>query len=132
MTVSTLQQRAWAAGLFDGEGCISFSNGDAPVVIRLNMQDKAAVTQFGKITGLKVHGPYLERNGHKKWEVWAATHVAAAVLRYLGRWLVTKRDKARLALRIADTAVTQGKRPTTRQLATRARLLAGSKGRSNG
>ena len=55
-------QIAWAAGLFEGEGCMSFDDNLAR--IKLSMTDKDVVERFAKIFNLKANGPYYY-SGHR-------------------------------------------------------------------
>lgn len=51
------EEIAWAAGLFEGEGCITVSNGRP--VMRLNSTDADTPRRFCEIVGAgKVYGPY--------------------------------------------------------------------------
>ncbi len=52
-----MQEIAWAAGLFEGEGCIT-KNGNSPA-LRLNSTDEETVIRFQRIIGAgAVYGPY--------------------------------------------------------------------------
>ena len=52
---------AWAAGLFEGEGCIQFkvgADGSAYPHLTVKMTDSDAVARFAEITGGRLLGPY--------------------------------------------------------------------------
>src|SRR4051812_10898075 len=80
---------AWAAGLFEGEGCLRVNDtyGAKRPRAELVSTDEDVVRRFHAIVGVgNVHGPYPSRNperGHKPKTVWACAaradfaHVAA-------------------------------------------------------
>lgn len=77
--VSTVEpETAWAAGLFDGEGCVTVCNGR--LRLSLKMVDRDCVLRFcAAVRGGKVYGPYknssAERDGYKRkpFSFWVAT-----------------------------------------------------------
>lgn len=63
----------WAAGLFEGEGCLTISSGTIPRA-KLRSTDEEVVRQFHRIVGFgRVREePYFLKNGHKmQWEWYA-------------------------------------------------------------
>jgi hypothetical protein len=80
---------AWAAGLFEGEGCICVS-GSTPVMT-IAMADEDVVRRFAEIAGGPVYGPYEPSGlGKKPRWVWRITgwrwclNVAFTLDPYLG------------------------------------------------
>lgn len=65
---------AWAAGLFEGEGCFGiYARGSRPnsvnVQLRLAMTDRDAVERFAAIVNIPVNGPRTRRTNEKPlWE----------------------------------------------------------------
>lgn len=62
------QEIAWAAGLFEGEGCISFAprNGRIRAVFQMAMTDQDVVERFAQIVGVgKVRGPIPKGEGNQ-------------------------------------------------------------------
>lgn len=65
MNIPTESEIAWAAGLFEGEGTICFSN--STILISVNMTDKDILEKFFKIVqGGYFNGPYKRPN--PKWK----------------------------------------------------------------
>jgi hypothetical protein len=92
MTMSpTPTEIAWAAGLFEGEGCITrtISHGITKPRISLGMTDKDVVERFGRIVGLQqIHsmkGPSRQDHWKDCW-MWA-TCKKSEVLRILAMFL---------------------------------------------
>jgi len=113
MTEPTREQIAWAAGLFDGEGCINAYRRKTKwgVIVRLDMTDEDVVQRFAAIMGVgQVHGPRQAQKGPNRkplygWYVQDASD-ALAVIELLLPWLGIRR-KAR-ALEVARIAATIG------------------------
>jgi hypothetical protein len=58
------EEVAWAAGLFEGEGCLTITSGQP--VMRLNSTDEDAPQRFYEIVGAgKVYGPYPRKPPRK-------------------------------------------------------------------
>jgi len=58
---------AWAAGLFEGEGSISFSGSRNGVHLQLSMTDKDVIDKFARVVGAgKVYGPEVRGPSHWK------------------------------------------------------------------
>ena len=92
------EEIAWAAGLFEGEGCISHMRRGAgeDLQIALVMTDEDVVRQFHEIVDRgKVYGPYhppSHGDRRKQFWRWAALGDAAHdVLDLLGPWLMSRR-----------------------------------------
>lgn len=70
------QEIAWAAGLFEGEGCISTYQGDH-TQLTLVSTDFDVIERFHRIVGVgTVSGPY-QPNGNPKWKPamkWLCSH----------------------------------------------------------
>ena len=63
---------AWAAGLFEGEGCVGHYGGTWRAAIQ--MSDFEPLEWFGETVGLGgISGPYETRLGYKPRIQWAAT-----------------------------------------------------------
>jgi hypothetical protein len=82
---------AWAAGLFEGEGCITMSDGY--VVLQLEMTDEDIMRRFDEIVGYgRVYGPYSYSNRRKPYWMWVARGDAAfGILELLAPWLGERR-----------------------------------------
>jgi hypothetical protein len=86
-------ERAWAGGLFEGEGTFTLKNGRYPVA-SLNMTDEDSVIRFHEAVGFGAfYGPYEHGRGgeHKpfwRWQVGSYEQVqqlAALLWPYLGQ-----------------------------------------------
>lgn len=100
---------AWAAGLFEGEGCMNaYANGTAVrMQVRLGMTDRDVVERFAAIVGvgnLSVHDPPAHRaKGWKPLYTWCVYEaekvrvVIALLLPYMGE---RRRAKAEEVLRL--------------------------------
>ncbi len=86
---------AWAAGLFEGEGCITLSK-NCPV-LQLNMTDQDVVQHFHRVVGFgTVAGPYPKGGGpHKPYWVWrcSGTEYPQALIAMLWEWLGGRRRR---------------------------------------
>ena len=63
--MATKTQLAWAAGLFDGEGCVHLLKSGKGVQLSLGMTDRATVERFAVVIGLPHHinvMPHSKRN----------------------------------------------------------------------
>lgn len=63
---------AWAAGLFEGEGCLSVQNwkGTKKFITQLTSTDEDVLLRFAEIVGKgKIYGPYTQGEHKTKW-VW--------------------------------------------------------------
>lgn len=98
-TLSRDAEIAWAAGLFEGEGCFSHRlqrNGNAQVRVALAMTDRDAVERFAAFVGVgEVHGPKAnpKQPGWRpvwEWYVQDSARVRA-VIALLLPWLCERR-----------------------------------------
>jgi len=93
----------WAAGLFDGEGCIGIYNttDGTNLAFQLGMTDEPTVARFADILDLT----YIERGDQSsRFFVVAISHATAErAVRLLWPYLYTKRRQARLALIFRST-----------------------------
>ena len=99
MAATRAELTAWAAGFFEGEGCITESNGH--LITRITNTDEAMLERFREIVDAgTIYGPYTrnDKDGFKRKPVfaWVATEEAALdVLDLLGKWLSSRRhDRA--------------------------------------
>ena len=89
------EEIAWAAGLFEGEGCVT--EADGRLSLRLNKTDEEIIARFDEIVRFgRVYGPYQnsQYDGHKRkpfW-VWMAYGTDAYdAINLLAPWLSTRR-----------------------------------------
>jgi hypothetical protein len=85
---------AWAAGIFEGEGCITSTNGR--LTIRVTNTDEWVVRKVSRILGGTVYGPYTSRSrdGFRRKPFWhwvADGEAAEDVLAELEPWLSERR-----------------------------------------
>jgi hypothetical protein len=85
------EEIAWAAGLFEGEGCSTLSNGRP--VMRLNSTDEDTPRRFCEIVAAgKVYGPYPRMPPRKPVWIWVADGIDAMLtVRLLGSWFGQRR-----------------------------------------
>ncbi len=89
------EEIAWAAGLFEGEGCITDVNGRFTIAVN-NTDDWVIERLFDVLDRGRTYGPYRnsEADGHirKPFWVWtAAEEEAFDVLQILAPWLSPRR-----------------------------------------
>lgn len=104
-------ETAWAAGLFDGEGCISISkvtpsqrndirNNSYRLVAKVTMGHRPTVEKFGSIVcsgSFQFHVAQNDRvNASYSWV--AMSRKAEVIVRMLRRYLLTKAEEADIAL----------------------------------
>ncbi len=140
MTPGTADRGAeWAAGLFEGEGCISISRrssqrfgtelGRMCVLLVLNGTDEEVVRCFHTIVGCGYvnESRYPERLGHKRqwrWNATSATDMRAAI-ELLRPYMFSRRgEKMDEALRILDLKATAGREAAHQTLLRTARRAA--------
>jgi hypothetical protein len=94
--VGTIAEVAWAAGFFEGEGCVTLS--ETRPMLRVNGTDPETVHFFERVVGVgKVYGPYQpkpDRHGtiRKPFWVWVAYGAAARrAITVLAPWLSQRR-----------------------------------------
>ena len=90
------EEVAWAAGLFEGEGCLTVTDGQP--VMRLTSTDEDSPHRFYEIVGAgKVYGPYNQGPPRKPNWVWVAYAIDALLtIQLLSPWLGNRR-RARAA-----------------------------------
>ena len=90
---------AWAAGLFEGEGCIVYRRRSLPargkcLTLKIQLTDEDVLRRFHEIVGRgKICGPYSRPGGTKPFWAWECSNMAAAtfVLRQFWPWLGQRR-----------------------------------------
>lgn len=84
---------AWAAGLFEGEGCITICKRECRPTARINMTDEDVIRRFHAIVGIgKVYGPYQSAGNRKPYWTWYARQADAfVVIEMLADWLSHRR-----------------------------------------
>src|SRR5579859_7090895 len=115
-SVLTEEQKAYAAGLFDGEGSIQIAKGsrkDRPTSIYYRSRVDLAMTHkptvewlhsvFGGHFAVRLRGPYTNSNNVKykpiwRWAIESAS--AADFLRTIRPYLITKAEQADIALEL--------------------------------
>lgn len=119
---------AWAAGLFEGEGCISDDE------LRLKMTDEDVVRRFAAVVGLgTIYPPYRSRQPNRRpaW-VWVSGRrhdvevILARFLPYLGVRRATRAREALAALAARDHKV-HGLRGRSKSEAHRRALSAATR-----
>lgn len=96
----TREQLAWAGGLFEGEGCISFSSSKSSprrLTLRLATTDEDVLVHFKDILGLgRIYGPFMPKGGKKPAWVWNTTSFeeAQAVIGMLWSFLGSRRRRS--------------------------------------
>lgn len=96
--MATQAEIAWAAGLFEGEGCISFgsSNPDYRLPkMQITMSDRDVLLRFERIVaaGSVSEKPFQRAEHHKRQWSWRAHgRVAHAVYLMLRPWLCSRRQ----------------------------------------
>jgi hypothetical protein len=94
------EEIAWAAGLFEGEGCIAMNQ--RTLVLRVVNTDEDVIERFWDIVGVGgMYGPYAQernRDGCKRklfWAWLAQSDCALEALQLLSPWLSRRRlDRA--------------------------------------
>ncbi len=100
MTFPSAEERAWLAGIFEGEGCFSgrFESGpgkDRTVTAKVAMSDRDTVEKFHRLIGLgNISGPHLDSRGKSKpmwkWTV-SSFELFQQTVCYLWPWLGERR-----------------------------------------
>ena len=117
---------AWAAGLFDGEGCVRFRRGGTTktgkpryrqAALDLAQVDRAVLDRFQSAVGCgRIYGPYKSRNAkHRPHYVFAGVSHAniQAIVAMLWKWLSpVKRAQATKALMAWRNDPRPGRWPT--------------------
>ena len=93
----------WAAGLFEGEGCIHFKT-DRPNqrVLSISMTDKDVMERFVDVVGYgNLNGPYMAKLSTKpfwKWQLYKGTEVLRILKMFLPHFGKRRSEKALEAL----------------------------------
>lgn len=113
----TFTQIQWAAGLFEGEGCISLSRSGSyrRVTCRLVTTDFDVIQRFSEAVPFgRLYGPHRSNNPrHKEYWSWTTTTFegAQATIAALWKWLGVRRKRAAiLALRAYHAVHTEPRR----------------------
>lgn len=127
----------WAAGLFDGEGCISLSKRSPQrinhavsysyvLIVKLAMCHRATIMRIYQMFGVgTLHGQQLQKMYLSKAWIWFCNREdAEIVIRKIRPWLFTKAKEADLALEFFSLPLMEkggrwGSRPVTPQLEAR-------------
>jgi hypothetical protein len=94
-----VSETAWAAGIFDGEGCVTWTNGRHNKTLRLSVSQSGSPeipARFGAAVGFgRLNGPYYYKKNRKAQYQWNVNGAEAhAVMELLWPWLSSpKRDK---------------------------------------
>ena len=110
----TVTQRAWAAGIIDGEGCILATETKAGCALRLTvrMVHKPTIKQLSLLFGGKV--TRIVTTHRTAWQWMRAGQQAAEVLRLVEPYLLTKREEAYHLRTLAIEQRQRGNRPSPR------------------
>jgi hypothetical protein len=95
---------AWAAGIFEGEGCISASSsGRKRVRLSVNMTDEDVIRRLHAVMGVgDCYGPYVRPGKPSwQWEVTSAEDVQAVLAAFWTFLCSRRKGKAEEAIRIA-------------------------------
>ena len=67
----------WAAGLYEGEGCLYYNKKKDSWCIKIEMTDLDVLEHYASVLGIKVIGPYSHPSRKKEWKdtYYAQTHV---------------------------------------------------------
>jgi hypothetical protein len=110
MAYAELMDRSWAAGLFEGEGCICIHSAGSRryvmLAVVLTMTDRAAVEEFASIVGGSVRAEKIKNRDHRQAFTWQRRGSSAAeFLRLIQPYVRTSRvrEKIALALEYSET-----------------------------
>lgn len=109
--VATREQLAWAAGLFEGEGCVGFYGGKQPVA-SISSTDRDVVERFRDIFGFGTIRTKPRQAPWKDCHDWRVTNFehVQVVIAALWPWLLTRRQaKAEEVLRSKRTRINSRK-----------------------
>ena len=95
---TTREDLAWAAGFFDGEGCVTFnrSRGRNSIVVSIRQHHPEVLEKFARVVGVgKVSGPYKSGSGGDCWSFQVSGFERCQfIAALLWEWLGTpKRDQ---------------------------------------
>jgi hypothetical protein len=99
-------ERAWFAGLFDGEGCIAWPRRGIHRSVRLDVPNtcRALIDQIAKVTGTGRVAPYQRKDPKHSacWGWHCYGDNARSILRQIYPWLIVKKDAAAVALGLVE------------------------------
>ena len=117
---------AWAAGFFDGEGCVSIASGKQSgyggVYYRVDLivsnTDQRPLRVFKRLFGGRIDRRVREGNRRVayQWRTTGSAH-AAAVLHELEAWLVVKNEQAGVALMACSLLTMRGGKRSAAEVA---------------
>lgn len=131
----------WAAGLFDGEGCISLSqrspqrfngaiNYNYTVILKVTMCHRPTVERLHRMFGAgTIHRQRVQKSHYSRPWIWFCNRTNAEfVLRQIRPWLFTKASEADLAMEFFALPLMEkggrwGSRPVSRELEAKRRRL---------
>ncbi|NMC77028.1 MAG: hypothetical protein GYA60_07035 [Candidatus Methanofastidiosa archaeon] len=98
----TETQKAYLAGIIDGEGCIGIfagkSNGSASLIVRIGMCSYETISTIAKWIGCPVLKEKKRREYQQLWLIQLTFQQAEDVLKAVLPYLITKKEQAQLAL----------------------------------
>ncbi len=101
-------ERAWIAGIYEGEGCLSQHKRDGQWAIAINMSDEDVINRIKETVGFgKVSRPYAHKNHKLTW--YYTIHSRAEIHAFIANilpWLGTRRREN--AQRFLDWYETKG------------------------
>jgi hypothetical protein len=99
----TKEQLAWAAGIFDGEGCITTCLPNRfQLRVEVKMTHKPTIIAFSEITGGKVSDGYERRGKKPQYRVRIYGSNALKCLEKFYPFLITKKSEAEIAFKIME------------------------------
>ena len=104
--MATQTDYSWAAGFFDGEGCVSLSlrkHKYAALVIKMAQKDRVPLEKFKAIFELETEIGTTYRNGVPYYELVICSKVAATVLTLMLPYLSLKAPVAKIGLDLQAT-----------------------------
>jgi hypothetical protein len=111
----TRESLAWAAGLFEGEGCFSFVSSTRRYYLQLSTTDLDVLESFKNVVGQgKIYGPFTGKKSTKPYWMWNTTtfEAAQAVTAMLWPWLhLRRRSKAKRLLLSYLSEVREARKP---------------------
>jgi hypothetical protein len=115
LQMSSEIEMAWAAGLFDGEGCISIGcvlptkrnglrNRSYRLTVKVTMGCKKSVDAFHKIIGVGTVQPHVDKSDrvNQSWSWVTMSRLAEVAIRKLFPYLISKVSEALVALELME------------------------------
>ena len=109
---------AWAAGIFEGEGCITRRHKTQTNLV-MTMTDEDVVRKFHSIIGHgRVYGPYTNHSGVKPQWRWVCTGSRHCIAVLAALWcFLGKRRQERAAVAFRELALIRpGRKPKTKNV----------------